>query len=246
MRTGYSYSPIFNKATLVKPIFLTVDMLGVKLITADRMREIEEKAHNMGFLRSFMMENAGSVVADYIFNKFKKLKKKKIVIVAGTGNNGGDAFVVARHLTYYGPKVTVILLGNPANLKTVEARLNWNIIERMDCTEIILAKEVTKELVRLINKANIIIDGIFGIGIKGKIKEPHSSFIDVINKSHAYRIAVDVPSGLDPDNGKIHDKCISANAIITFHRMKKGLAIKKRVLGKIIVAPIGIPPEADR
>ena len=96
----------------------------------------------------------------------------------------------------------------------------------------------------MINNANVIIDGIFGIGIKGKIREPHSSIIDAINGSKAYKVAVDVPSGLDPDTGKIHDKCIKADATITFHRMKKGLP-KKSVCGKIIVEPIGIPPDAE-
>lgn len=218
----------------------------VKAISADRMREIEEKAHNMGMLRVFMMENAGSGIAEYILTKFKKLGKKRILVIAGTGNNGGDAFVAARHVAYHGAKVTVILLGSPADLNTQEAQINWKILERMNSIDIILAKEVSKELIKMINNANIIIDGIFGIGIKGKIREPHSSIIDAINRSKAYKVAVDVPSGLDPDTGQIHDKCVKADATITFHRMKKGLRSKKSVCGKIIVEPIGIPPDAEQ
>jgi len=223
-----------------------IDSVCVKAITADRMREIEEKAHNMGMLRVFMMENAGNGIADYIFNRFKNLNKKRIVVIAGTGNNGGDALVAARHLVYHGAKVTVILLGSPADLNTEEARINWNILEQMNSIDIILAKEVSKEIVKMINNASIIIDGIFGIGIKGKLREPHSNVIDAINGSKAYKVAVDVPSGLDPDTGKIHDKCVKANATITFHRMKKGLTSKKSVCGKIIVEPIGIPPDAEQ
>jgi len=218
----------------------------VKAISADRMREIEEKAHNMGMLRVFMMENAGSGIAEHILTKFKKLGKKRILVIAGTGNNGGDAFVAARHLAYYDANVTVILLGSPADLNTEEAQINWKILERMNSIDIILAKEVSKELVKMINNANVIIDGIFGIGIKGKIREPHSSIIDAINRSKAYKVAVDVPSGLDPDTGQIHDKCVKADATVTFHRMKKGLASKKSVCGKIIVEPIGIPPDAEQ
>ena len=116
----------------------------------------------------------------------------------------------------------------------------------MNSVDLILAKEVSKEIIRIINNAEIIIDGIFGIGIHGKIKEPHSSIIDAINRSKAYKIAVDVPSGLDPDTGKIHDKCVKANATITFHRMKKGLPAKKNFCGKIIVEAIGIPPDAEQ
>jgi NAD(P)H-hydrate epimerase len=209
------------------------------------MRQIEEKAHNMGILRVFMMENAGSGVAEYIFNRFKKLGKKKIVVVAGTGNNGGDAFVATRHLAYHGANVAVILLGSPNDLKTEEAKINWSILERMSSVDLVFAKEMSKEIVRMVNNAGIIIDGIFGTGIKGTIGEPHSGVIDAINRSKAYKVAVDVPSGLDPDTGKIHDKCVKADATITFHRMKKGLP-KKSVCGKIIVEPIGIPPDAER
>jgi len=220
-------------------------MLHVETITADKMRQVEEKAHDMGILRIFMMENAGNSVANYIVNKFKKLKNKRIVVAAGTGNNGGDAFVAARHLAYHGAKITVILLGSPNDLKTEEARINWNILEQMNSIDLIFAKETSSEITKMINNADIIIDGIFGTGIKGSISEPHSSAIDAINRSRAYKVAVDVPSGLDPDTGKIHDKCVKADATITFHRMKKGLP-KRNVCGKIIVAPIGIPPDAEQ
>lgn len=215
-------------------------------ISVQQMRLIEQKAHEIGVLRLLLMENAGSGVADYIINKFKKLDKKKVVVIAGTGNNGGDGFVVARHLAYYSAKVTVILLGSPTELKTEEAKVNWNILERMNSIDIIFVKEVSKEILTMINGAQIIVDCIFGTGIKGKIAEPHSSIIDAINRSKAYKVAVDVPSGLDPDTGQIHDKCVKANATVTFHKMKKGLPARKNICGKIIVEPIGIPPDAER
>jgi NAD(P)H-hydrate epimerase len=221
------------------------DKVCVKAITADKMREIEEKGHQMGMLRIFMMENAGSGIAEYLVQRFKKLSKKRIVVVAGTGNNGGDAVVAARHLVYYGARVTVILLGGPSDIRTEEAQTNWKILERMNTIDVILAKEVSKDLIKIIKNADIIIDGIFGIGIKGKLRDPHSSIIDAINNSKAYKVAVDVPSGLDPDTGQIHDKCVRADATITFHRMKTGLPKRKGVCGKIIVEPIGIPPEAE-
>ena len=219
--------------------------LCVQTITAERMRQIEEKAHDMGMLRVFMMENAGGGVADHIVSKFRKLNRKKVVVIAGTGNNGGDAFVAARHLAYHGARITIILLGAPTDLKSGEARLNWSILEKMNSVDLILAKEVSKEIIKIINNAEIIIDGIFGTGIRGKINEPHSGAIDAINRSKAYKVAVDVPSGLDPDTGEIHDRCVKANATITFHRMKKGLP-RKSVCGKIIVKPIGIPPDAEQ
>jgi NAD(P)H-hydrate epimerase len=95
------------------------------------------------------------------------------------------------------------------------------------------------------------LDGIFGTGIKDEIRQPYASAIDAINKSKAYVLAVDVPSGFDPNTGQIHKKCIMADATITFHRLKVGLADKKKnnkkkYTGPVYVEWIGIPPEAEK
>lgn len=196
-----------------------------------------------------MMENAGHGVADFIVRKFKNLKGKKIVAICGTGNNGGDGFVASRHLAGYGAKVIVILLGSPSNLRSEEARLNWSIIEKMDSIEIIFGRELSDEIKSRITKAHIILDSIFGTGINGEIREPYASAIDAINQSKSYVLAVDVPSGFDPNTGQIHKKCIMADATITFHRLKIGLAKrkkKKKYTGPVHVEWIGIPPEAEK
>jgi NAD(P)H-hydrate epimerase len=194
-----------------------------------------------------MMENAGHGVADFVVRKFKNLKNKKIVAVCG---NGGDGFVASRHLAGYGAKVVVILLGSPSDLRSEEARLNWSIIEKMDSIELIFGKELTSEIKNRIASANIILDGIFGTGIKDEIRQPYASAIDAINKSKAYVLAVDIPSGFDPNTGQIHKKCIMADATITFHRLKVGLAEKKKnkkkYTGPVYVEWIGIPPEAEK
>ena len=192
-----------------------------------------------------MMENAGHGVADFVAHKFKNLKNKRIVTVCGTGNNGGDGFVASRHLAGYGAKMTVILLGSPSDLRSEEARLNWGIIEKMDSIEIIFGKELTDEVKTRIARAHIILDSIFGTGIKGEIREPYTSAIDAINKSKAYILAVDIPSGFDPNTGQIHEKCVRADATITFHRPKVGLAKGKKYTGPVHVELIGIPPEAE-
>lgn len=210
------------------------------------MYRIEENGHSiLGMRRFLMMENAGHGLADFVAQRFKNLKGKKIVAVCGTGNNGGDGFVASRHLAGYGAKITVVLLGSPRDLKSEEARLNWGIIEKMDSIEIIFGKELTGEVKSRIAKAGIILDGIFGTGIKGEIREPYASAIDVINRSKAYIVAVDVPSGFDPNTGKIHEKCVRADATVTFHRLKVGLAKGKKYTGPVHVERIGIPPEAE-
>lgn len=218
----------------------------LKAITSEQMYRIEENGHSVfGMRRVLMMENAGHGVADYLARRFKHLRNRRIATLCGTGNNGGDGFVSSRHLAGYGAKITVILLGNPSDLKSEEAKLNWNIIERMDSIEIIFGKELTKEVKNRIAKAQIILDGIFGTGIKGEIREPYASAIDTINKSKAYVLALDVPSGFDPNTGKIHEKCVKADATITFHRLKVGLTRGKKYTGPVHVEWIGIPPEAE-
>ncbi|MFL6483577.1 MAG: NAD(P)H-hydrate epimerase [Nitrososphaera sp.] len=221
-------------------------------ITSDQMYAIEQNGDSIiGMRRFLMMENAGHGVADFVARKFKNLKNKKIVTACGTGNNGGDGFVASRHLAGYGPKVTVILLGSPSDLRSEEARLNWSIIEKMDSIELIFGKDLTPHIKDRIADANIILDGIFGTGIKGEIRQPYASAIDAVNKSKAYVLAIDVPSGFDPNTGQIHKKCIMADATITFHRLKVGLAEKKKknkkkYTGPIFVERIGIPPEAEK
>jgi NAD(P)H-hydrate epimerase len=219
----------------------------LKPITSEQMYRIEENGHSvLGMRRLLMMENAGHGLADFVAHKFKNLKNKKIVVICGTGNNGGDGFVAARHLVGHGARITVIFLGTPSELRTEEARINWSIIEKMDSIELIFGKDVTNEVRSRIAKAFMILDSIFGTGIKGEIREPYASAIDAINNSKAYVLAVDVPSGFDPNTGQIHEKCIKANATVTFHRPKVGLAKGKKYTGPVHVEWIGIPPEAEK
>ena len=206
-----------------------------------QMMQIEENSHRMGFLRKFMMENAGASVTKYLANKLPDIFSKKVLVFAGLGNNGGDALVIARHLAGYGSKVKVILLGNPDKIKTDESKTNWEILEKMNSIDLLIASEING----LDLKADVIVDGILGTGISGKIKEPYASAIDVINKLDAYKLAVDVPSGLDPDTGNTSDKYVVADVTITFHKMKIGMPKRKDICGDIVVEKIGIPPEAE-
>lgn len=218
----------------------------MKPITSDQMYRIEENGHSvLGMRRFLMMENAGHGLADYAVSKFKNIKNKKIVAVCGTGNNGGDGFVASRHLAGYGAKITIILLGSPSGIKSEEAKMNWGIVEKMDSIEIIFGKEMTDEVKKRIAKADIIIDGIFGTGIRGEIGEPYASAIDAINSAKGFVLAVDVPSGFDPTTGKVHAKCVKADATVTFHRLKVGMAKGRKYTGPVHVEWIGIPPEAE-
>ncbi|TLX94732.1 MAG: NAD(P)H-hydrate epimerase [Thaumarchaeota archaeon] len=210
-------------------------------ITVKQMMQIEENGHQMGFFRKLMMENAGASVARYIVEKFSALSEKKVLVFAGLGNNGGDAFVIARHLAGFGCEPVVLLLGNPDKIKTEEARSNWKLLEKMNSITLIIASDPREIDV----DADIIVDGILGTGVSGKIREPYASAMDLINKSPAFKLALDVPSGMDPDTGNVDDKCVKADVTITFHKMKTGMPSRTDMCGTIIVEKIGIPPEAE-
>src|SRR5215208_212273 len=222
-------------------------------ITSEQMYKIEENGHALlGMKRLLMMENAGHGTADFILRQLDSgLKCKKIVAVCGSGNNGGDAFVACRHLAAcHINNVTALLLVPPGKIRTQEAKINWRIIGKMkSIKKIVMANRQTDGLSHAveieIQGADVILDGLIGTGVKGGIKEPYSSAFDRINESDAFVLAIDIPSGIDPNSGDPSNKCINANATVTFHRVKRGLNIAKQYTGDLQVEPIGIPPEAE-
>lgn len=215
-------------------------------ITPEEMRAIEERAERLGVSRLQLMENAGKGVADFVARMDPA--GMKVVVVAGTGNNGGDGFVAARHLAAYESIVKVFLLGREEEVKTAEASHNLRIIKEMKkSVELVSLSDESfiEKLRQALSEVDLIIDAIFGTGIKGQLREPHASVIDMINHSRAYKLAVDVPSGLDPLTGEVCGRAVRANATITFHRPKRGLLLREDLVGELLVVNIGIPPEAD-
>ena len=206
------------------------------------MMQIEENGHQMGFLRKFMMENAGAATVKKLVEKFGDVKSKNVLVFAGLGNNGGDGLVIARHLAGYGSSVTVFLLGKSDNIRSEECSWNWNLLEKMESVKLFTGAN----LAQLNNlEFDIIIDGILGTGISGEIREPQASAITFINKSNAFKLAVDVPSGVDPDTGNSNSPHAVVDITVTFHMMKVGMPKAKDVCGEIFVEKIGIPPEAE-
>ena len=205
--------------------------------------QIEENGHQMGFSRKFMMENAGAAAAKRLVEKFGDVKSKKVLVFAGLGNNGGDGLVIARHLVGYGLSVTVFLLGQPDNIRSEECSWNWNLLEKMESVKLLTGGNF--DLLNNLDKFDIIIDGILGTGILGEIREPQASAIMFINKSNAFKLSVDIPSGVDPDTGNKNLPHVNADMTVTFHRMKVGMPKRTDVCGEIYVEKIGIPPDAE-
>jgi NAD(P)H-hydrate epimerase len=209
-------------------------------ITVEQMYKIENKGHDMGFLKKFMMENAGASAVRRLVGKIENIESKNILIFVGLGNNGGDGMVMARHLSGYGAKVTVALLGTPEKIKTDESNWNWSILKKMPSVKLISGDSFEYDF-----NPDVIIDGIFGTGITGEIREPNASAINFINKTNCFKFAVDVPSGLNPQTGETANIFTKCDMTVTFHKMKQGIPKRKDLTGELHAEKIGIPPEAE-
>lgn len=195
------------------------------MISSQEMRALETQS---GIPRAVLMENAGRG----IYNEIKErldLKDKKILVVCYHGNNGGDGFVAARHLCEEA-EVNILFIGDESKLRK-EALANFKKIEHNERIQFLTDDEVD------FDAYDIIIDAILGIGIRGRLNRTISAVIDDINKSKAFKVAVDVPTGLDPDTGDIVDKLVNADLIVTFHDLKKGL---EKLQEKTVVVDVGI------
>ena len=204
------------------------------------MYQIENKGHDMGFLKKFMMENAGAAAVRRLVEKTGSVDFKNIIIFVGLGNNGGDGLVMARHLAGHGAKVSVMLLGTSDKIKTEESNCNWSILEKMPSVKLMSDNSIDFDF-----KPDILVDAILGTGIAGEIREPYASAINYINETECYKFAVDVPSGLDPQTGETANIFTKCDMTVTFHKMKQGIPKRKDLTGELFAEKIGIPPEAE-
>ena len=195
------------------------------MISSQDMRILEAKSSIPGLS---LMENAGKAVYRAIRQRFE-LKDKKILVVCYHGNNGGDGFVAARYLCDEA-EVDILFIGDEGKLKK-EAMANFKKIEHNEKIQFLVDDGVD------FDGYDIIVDAMLGIGIQGMLNNEISAVIDDINNSKAYKVAVDIPTGLDPDTGIVIDKCVNADIIVTFHDMKRGL---EKLQDKTIVADIGL------
>jgi NAD(P)H-hydrate epimerase len=214
-------------------------------------------AEYLGIPRLSLMENAGRALAYEISKINFNINSAQVIIFTGSGGNGGDGFVATRHLLNMGFKVKLILLTHPLKINSKESLQNWNVLENMMpylsdleieiCTD---SSQIDYKLLgidELGSDEHILIDAILGTGIKGAIKEPFRSAINLINNSNSPVVSVDVPSGMDPLNGEINDISVKADYTVSFHTPKTGLneSASSEIIGELIVCDIGIPKEAE-
>jgi len=217
-------------------------------INSREMMMIDENSEWLGVPRVLLMENAGAAIARAVHSWIGTLRGVEVIVFCGPGNNGGDGVAAARHMASMGAKTTVILLSPLEKVKTHEAKLNLEAVRAMrESVKLFIVEDIDMllKLKPLIDKAEAVVDAIFGTGIRGKIKEPYRTAIQVINSSKAFKLSVDIPSGINPDTGEIEDIAVRADMTVTFHRAKKGITASTEHCGEIIVTSIGIPPEAE-
>jgi hydroxyethylthiazole kinase-like uncharacterized protein yjeF len=214
-------------------------------LTRKQVRDIDRRAiEEYGIAGIVLMENAGRNAADFILHLPRGAGP--VAIVCGGGNNGGDGFVIARHLVNAGVRVELFLAVDPARL-TGDAAVNYRIVEKMAMTRRAFdtSERIDAERTNL-GKAAVIVDTLLGTGFSGPVRTPFDRVIEAMNQSSgAMVVAVDLPSGLDCDSGKPAIPTVRAAYTITFVARKIGFdAIgAKGFTGDIVVADIGTPRE---
>ncbi len=213
-------------------------------LTREQVRRVDQTAiERYGIAGIVLMENAGRNATQLLLDRSAMIDAgiafdaiKRIVIMCGSGNNGGDGFVTARHLANLSPwSVTTVLIGNPDRLSE-DCRTNRDICRKMD---------IPIELaLPAIDKHDLIIDAILGTGFAGNVREPAASIIAKVNAANpAGVVAIDMPSGLDCDTGSLGNVAIRAQLTITFVAAKVGFQkpTAAAYVGTIHVADIGAP-----
>ncbi|MFA6079485.1 MAG: NAD(P)H-hydrate epimerase [Candidatus Omnitrophota bacterium] len=212
----------------------------MEYVTKERMREIEKDAiENRGIPVLKLMEAAGIAVVTEVM---KRSPKGYAAIFCGYGNNGGDGMVAVRHLFKKGYGVKCFIVGPPRTFSP-ETNANLEQLLKLGITpEIISSAGNVAKVVGLLSSATIIVDAIFGIGIKPPLKPVYTELIDVLNAHGLPIIAVDIPTGLDADSGEPVGAAIKAVATVTMGYPKKAFENPGAAIytGEIVVAGIGL------
>ena len=219
------------------------------------MRGADARAQRQGVAGGWLMEQAGCAVAAAaraLLATTERTGHGPILILAGSGNNGGDGFVAARHLARAGLRAAIVLVAGESRPTTPDALRNWERLEREPRAERIRAAS-PRDVNMLLNgleRASLVIDALLGTGVSGPLREPVRSAVDLVARARASGVpvlAVDTPTALDLTSGEPSDPVVRADVTVTFHRPKLGLQTRagRALAGRVLVAPIGIPASAD-
>jgi hydroxyethylthiazole kinase-like uncharacterized protein yjeF len=215
----------------------------MKAVTSAQMRRIDHIAiERLKIPVLLLMDNAGRSVAEIARDLLMKRKGRKVIVLCGGGNNGGDGVVAARYLQGWDYNVTVIWLKNPTAWKN-DLAMHYQIAKRCGVSFFSLVRIPIKRRARILGQADLLIDALLGTGTSGPLRPPMPEAIAAMNAARKPIIAVDLPSGLDADTGRVKDIAVKASVTITFHAPKTGLfnPAAHPYVGRLIIADIGIP-----
>lgn len=204
------------------------------MISARRMAMVDRNAAALGVSVKQLMESSGNAVAGAVRDAVDP--RSEVLLVAGRGNNGGDALVAARFLDDY--DLRVVLLGRRETISTDIARENWDALRAAEAP----AEAVTDSRAFDLGEPDLIVDAMLGTGVTGALREPEATVAEAINGAAAPILSVDVPSGVDADTGEAATGAVEADRVVTFHDQKPGLA---DLDADVAVADIGIPEAAE-
>jgi hydroxyethylthiazole kinase-like uncharacterized protein yjeF len=217
-------------------------MMSVEQVRAFDKWAIEE----VGMAGVVLMENAGRDCAVLIRDNLRGVENAKVVIFCGTGNNGGDGFVIARHLHNSRLDVVTVVCGDKGKIRG-DAKANLDILERLAgaVEELDLGGEVNDRVGELTSGADMLVDALFGTGLRGELSGEYQKLIEAMNGMGVPILAVDTPSGLDCETGEVLGAAIRARFTMTFAAMKKGFVENKEAkeyTGEIYLGSIGVEP----
>lgn len=231
----------------VRPTIKTVAKeQSMYLVTASEMQEMDRKTiEEFGLPGRVLMENAGKGATQIFLRQFDYLSNRKVGVLAGRGNNGGDGFVIARYLAQKGVGVTVFLLAHRSHVKG-DAAENLKLLTPLDISVIELPdqKSFSKPIKINILHQDILIDAILGTGLKSDVKGYFKKIIEFVNGLNKPVFSVDIPSGLNSDTGQPCGVCIRAHTTATFAYPKTGHVLYPGAdySGNLELVDIGIPP----
>ena len=205
------------------------------MISFREVKVLDINTEAMGISTLVLMENAGAAVAREIIRL--GVDEKKVLVLCGTGNNGGDGLVAARHLAPY-TQVKVLIVGE--KVKTRNAIINFNRLpENVEVSTINLGSQNWEVVLKdAIDEADIVVDAMLGVGVYGSLRPLQREVVKRLYATDRFVVSVDVPTGF---GGK---DVIKPNMTVTFHDVKMGMTEEN--CGDIVVADIGIPPEAEK
>ncbi len=216
----------------------------MKVVTAGQMKEIDRKAvKDFSIPGVILMENAGIQVAQKVREMLKGVNNPNVCVISGKGNNGGDGFVTARHLRKAGIETVTFLIGRKREIKG-DARTNLNIVSRLDLPVVEVSNHgILRKMKAKLESCSLIVDAIVGTGAKERMKGLVADAISAVVECDRPVVCVDIPSGLDADNGVPLGVCVRGTETVTFGLPKVGLLLYPGAdfAGNVTVADIGLP-----